>query len=146
MKITTTFLAIFVFISFQGCSFNSNHTALLDQSIDNTLVGSWKGMHYNEQYGFLQKWVTRRDNTGEYETSFKVIKDGQLIQTASEKGKWWVEDNKFHLINSTNMTKPDIYTYKVLSPKKIEFSLISHDETGLVPYDGYTYIATKIDQ
>ena len=137
---------IFIIATVCGCTIlNQTKDRHPEQTTKEKFEGTWEGEHFNKKYGFTQKWIQKRTADGKYTATFKIIRDGILLKTVQEDGKWWIEDNKFYLINSTNMTEPDVCTFKFLSDKEIEFTMISHDKSAIVPEESYIFVDTKID-
>lgn len=111
------------------------------QQQDPALFGSWQGSEKDGQRKGLEKhWVMHRFEDGTFVLLFTTLEDGE-IESFSEKGKWWIENGKFHEYHN-NSKLTDVYDYNLIDSNHVKFKAISlamHMEDN-----NYEFIDTKI--
>lgn len=120
-----------------------NETKVIEtKSIDQKLVGCWKGFEVGQQKKGLSKyWVSCRFENGTSTLLFVAIdKTGEVTQE-TENGKWWVENGKYYeLHNFDGVT--DIYDYEIIE-NSVKFKAI---ELMGKKNPNYTFFDYKIEE
>lgn len=120
-----------------------NETKVIEtKSIDQKLVGCWKGSEVGQQIKGLSKyWVSCRFENGTSTLLFVAIdKNGEVTQE-TENGKWWVENGKYYeLHNFDGVT--DIYDYEIIE-NSVKFKAI---ELMGKKNPNYTFFDYKIEE
>ena len=96
------------------------------EDIRHMFVGTWEGKHVDREQKLLRTWIQNRSEDGTYSIIFfHHTEEG--IYKSTQKGKWWIEGNRFYEIASDEMKEPDIYQFEILSENEIRFSSILTD-------------------
>ncbi len=108
---------------------------------DSRLVGIWTGSEKdNQEEGLSKEWTMTRNADGTFFLDFKTKMKGGKTDRFTEKGKWWVKDNKFYEYHEeSDMT--DVYTFEVLNINQIKFKVfeMSFDQNN----NEYEFIDTR---
>jgi hypothetical protein len=102
---------------------NNDTTKIQTKSINQKLIGCWKGSEVDQQKKELSKyWVSCRFENGTSTLLFVAIdKNGEVIQE-TENGKWWIENGKYYEFhNVSGMT--DVYEYEIIEDS-VKFNAI----------------------
>ena len=112
------YLVLFITILLFNCSDKKQ-----EKEIDPLLIGTWTGSEYGlEKEGMQKRWIQHRFKDGTYIIIFTTI-EGNDVDSYAEKGKWWIEDKKFHEYNFIR-GGTDIYNYKILDKDHIKFKAV----------------------
>jgi hypothetical protein len=144
MKKTIVILTLSLLSNFAfSQDLKSSETSKIEtKSIDQKLVGCWKGSEVGQQKKGLSKyWVSCRFENGTSTLLFVAIdKNGEVIQE-TENGKWWIENGKYYEFhNVSGMT--DIYEYEVIEDS-VKFNAI---ELMGKKNPNYTFFDYKIEE
>ena len=124
IKIVPLFLVI---ILQAGCGTmdNSPQNNMLEDK-RHVFIGTWEGKHVDRGEKLLRTWIQNRSEDGTYSIIFfHHTEEG--IYKSTQKGKWWIEGNRFYEIAPDAMKEPDIYHFEILSENEIRFRSILTD-------------------
>jgi hypothetical protein len=108
-------------VLYAGCG-AMNNTAQGDapEEIRRIFVGTWLGKHLESEKNVLRTWVQTRSEDGRYTIIFfQHTEEG--IHRSKQKGKWWIDGDRFYEIAPEVMKKPDVYQFEILSEDEIRF-------------------------
>ena len=128
MTKTKIALALALFIVLQsGCSTvkNVSHKNV-PEDIRRLFVGTWEGEHADDEGKIVRTWIQSRSADGTYAIVF-VHHTETGVHKTRQKGKWWIEGDRFHEIASDVMKKPDVYGFEIVSENEIRFKSIATD-------------------
>jgi hypothetical protein len=94
--------------------------------IRHVFVGTWEGEHVDRQGTSLRTWIQNRSEDGTYSIVFFDHTEEGLYKS-TQKGKWWIEGNKFYEIAPDVMKEPDVYQFEVVNENEIRFRSIVSD-------------------
>ena len=106
-------------------------------TLDDTLIGAWVGGHLQKD-GTNKRWRQIRNSDGSYVIFFGYSNENNASYETSESGRWWIKNGKYHEINPSRMSKPDIYRYELYNDKCLKFTQLSRDDSG-DEYEGYSF-------
>lgn len=113
------FIYLFALL-FLGYHYSYSQIIEEKKTIDYRLVGVWKGEEKdNQEEGMSKSWMMTRKNDGTFILKFKFTINGKTKNT-EEKGKWWIEGNKFFEYHETS-DLTDVYSYIIISNDKVKF-------------------------
>jgi hypothetical protein len=144
MKKSFIILIISLISNFAFSQDLKNDNLKLDEtkSIDQKLVGCWKGSEIGHQKKSLSKyWVSCRLENGTSMLLFVAVdKNGEVIQE-TENGKWWIENGKYYEFHSVS-GMIDIYEYQIVedSVKFKSIELMGKKDSS------YTFFDYKIEE
>ena len=119
-------LALLVPIS-GGCATLANHNEKTKHETTRQMfVGVWEGEHIDRDGKLVRSWIQNRSDDGTYMIVF-VLYTEQGTFTSRQRGKWWIEGDKFYEIASDIMDKPDIYEFEILNGKEIRFKSLTKE-------------------
>ena len=141
----STFLKLILFCGIFLCYSCSTTKKISNSHPDfSTFVGNWVGESLlNGVDGGpdnkLNTWVQKRFVDGTYTILFMTIDvDNNEVVRSVESGRWWIEDGKFHEINTDWVKKTsDVYEYIIISKNEILFNSTSVD---------YQFIDRRIEE
>lgn len=112
------------------------------KELDPKVMGCWKGTEKDQQYeGITKYWVSCRLEDGRSLLLFVTMDKFGNVDQHTENGNWWTQDGKFYEYHK-KANALDIYSYKVLTPNKIEFR--SYEIDGKKD-DTYLFTDEKIE-
>ncbi len=125
IKIVLT-LVLFVGLQ-QGCA-NLNKTSPKDvpEDIRRIFIGTWEGQYVNSKGKLVRTWTQNRSADGTYTIVFVHHTEREVHKT-KQKGKWWIEGDRFYEIAPDVMKKPDVYQFEIVSENEIRFKSIVTD-------------------
>lgn len=130
------FAAIAVFcLSIAGCGITANTTQR--SALDVKLIGMWSG-EYLEEGGTLKSWIQTRNADGTYSINFSFKEPNGSVKSFTEAGHWWIKENLFHELATTDMAHPDKYRYTFLDKHCVRFQLFESDGYA-EDIDSYTF-------
>ena len=108
-----------------GCATleNNSQTAAIE-NIRQMFVGVWEGEHVDNDGKLVRSWIQNRTDDGVYAIVFIVYTDQGTFKS-QQKGKWWIDGDKFYEIDSSLMDKPDIYQFEILNENEIRFKSLT---------------------
>ena len=127
MKRYKVVLFLLTIILLAGCGTmdkNSHNNILEDKR--HMFIGTWKGKHIDRERKLLRTWIQNRLEDGSYTIDFFYHTEEGLYKS-TQKGKWWIEGNRFYEIAPDAMKEPDIYHFEILSENEIRFRSILTD-------------------
>lgn len=108
-----------------------------------TFVGTWEGDYLNSDGQIVRSWVQHRLHDGTYSIVF-VLHTKKALRKFRQKGKWWIEGNKFYEIAPDIMDEPDVYEFDILNHDEIHFRSTTSDyqfiDKRVRGMDGPTFI------
>jgi hypothetical protein len=113
-----------------------------NKSIDEKLVGCWRGSEIGFQKKGLKKyWVSCRLKDGTSILLFVAIdKKGEVLQE-TENGKWWIENGNYYEFHSVSgMT--DVYKYEIFEDSVKFTSIVLMGEKD----SSYSFFDYKIEE
>ncbi len=118
---------IFMIMLPAGCgTVNKTYQAKLPEDVRPIFVGTWAGEHVDHDGKLLRAWIQVRSEDGTYTITFvHHTEDG--IYSSEQKGKWWVEGDRFHEIAPNEMEEPYAYQFEILSEDEIRFKSMVND-------------------
>lgn len=124
LKIVPLFLMI---ILQAACgSMNNISQRNVQEDIRHMFVGTWEGKHVDRERKLLRTWIQNRSKDGTYRIIFfHHTEDG--VYKSEQKGKWWIEGNRFYEIAPDVMKEPDAYQFEILSENEIRFKSLVND-------------------
>jgi len=101
-----------------GCG--AYHTGDPLDNVRRVFVGTWEGEHVDDEGNLLRTWIQRRFEDGTYATSFVHCTE-KGIRRSGQRGKWWIDGNRFYEIAPSVMEEPDVYEFEILNNNEIRF-------------------------
>ncbi|MDY6954899.1 MAG: hypothetical protein SWE60_25645 [Thermodesulfobacteriota bacterium] len=83
-------------------------------------IGTWEGEHVDDEGNLLRTWIQRRSEDGTYAITF-VHHGEEGIRKSRQRGKWWIEGDRFYEIAPSAMEEPDVYQFEILNENEILF-------------------------
>lgn len=110
-----------------GCA-NINKTSPRDlpEDIRRIFIGTWEGEHVNCEGKLVRTWTQNRSADGTYTIVFVHHTETGLCKT-KQKGKWWIEGDRFYEIAPDVMKEPDVYQFEIVSENEIRFKSVVTD-------------------
>jgi hypothetical protein len=87
-------------------------------------VGAWEGEHLDAQGRLVRSWVQNRLDDGTYDIVFMHQTEKGMFESR-QRGKWWIEGNRFYEIASEGMTKPEAYEFEILNENEVRFKSLT---------------------
>jgi hypothetical protein len=110
-----------------GCgTMNNTSQRNAPEDIRHVFVGTWEGKHMDDQGKLLRTWIQNRSEDGTYSIIFCYHTE-KGIYKSTQKGKWWIEGNRFYEIAPDVMKEPDVYRFEIRSESEIRFRSILTD-------------------
>jgi hypothetical protein len=74
----------------------------------------------------VRSWIQNRSEDGTYSIVFiHHTEEGSF--KSRQKGKWWVEGNRFYEMASDVMSEPDVYEFEILNEDEIRFKSVTKE-------------------
>ena len=89
-------------------------------------LGVWEGEHLDREGNLLRKWIQNRLEDGTYTILFFHYTD-RGIHKSTQKGKWWIDGDRFYEIAPDVMDEPDVYHFEILGENEIRFKSVTKD-------------------
>lgn len=96
------------------------------ETIRQMFVGVWEGEHFDHDGKLVRSWTQNRSDDGTYTIVFVVYTEQGTFKSR-QKGKWWIDDDKFYEIASDQMDKPDGYEFEILNGNEIRFKSLTKE-------------------
>ena len=118
---------IFLIMLPAGCgTVHKTYHGDLPEDVRPIFVGTWAGEHVADDGKWLRAWIQERSEDGTYTISFiHHTEDG--IYSSEQKGKWWIEGDRFYEIAADEMEEPYVYQFEILSEDEIHFKSMVDD-------------------
>jgi hypothetical protein len=117
---------IFVFLMLMtivqvGCrTMNNTPRGNAPEDIRRIFIGIWEGEYMDHEANSLRTWIQNRSEDGTYTMIFyHHTKKG--IYESVQKGKWWIDGNRFYEIAPDVMEEADVYEFEILNEDEIRF-------------------------
>ncbi|NVM20324.1 MAG: hypothetical protein HWN68_00905 [Desulfobacterales bacterium] len=139
-KIVPLFLMI---ILQAGCGTmdNAPHRNVLEDK-RHVFIGTWEGKHVGRKEKLLRIWIQNRSEDGTCSiVFFHHTEEG--LQKSTQKGKWWIEGNRFYEIAPDVMKEPDAYRFEILGENEIRFRSTVKDYEFIDKMGGAAEILTS---
>lgn len=69
----------------------------------------------------LRTWIQNRSEDGTYTIIFYHHTTEKEIDRSIQKGKWWIDGDRFYEIVPDVMEEPDVYEFEILNENEIRF-------------------------
>ncbi len=89
-------------------------------------VGTWQGEHMDDEQKLLRTWTQNRAEDGTYTITFFHHTEKGVYRSA-QKGKWWIDGDRFYEIAPDVMEEPDVYEFEILNENEIRFKSVVTD-------------------
>ncbi|MDY6990417.1 MAG: hypothetical protein SWQ30_20440 [Thermodesulfobacteriota bacterium] len=89
-------------------------------------IGTWEGEHVDQEGNLMRTWIQRRAEDGTYAITFAHYSE-KGIRKSGQRGKWWIEGDRFYEIDPDAMEDPDVYQFEILNENEIRFKSITTD-------------------
>ncbi len=110
-----------------GCgTLNNASERRAPEDIRHMFIGTWEGKHMGREGKILHTWIQNRSEDGTYSIIFFHHTE-KGIYKSTQKGKWWIEGNRFYEIASDVLEEPDVYQFGILSEDEIRFRSVVKD-------------------
>ena len=117
----------FVIVLVLGCAaVQAPSKGDVSDDVKRIFIGTWEGEHVDQEGNLLRTWIQRRSEDGTYAITF-VHYSGKGIRKSRQRGKWWIEGDRFYEIAPSAMEDPDVYQFEILNENKICFKSITTD-------------------
>jgi hypothetical protein len=119
-------LALFVVLQ-SGCTTMKNASQRdAPGDIRRIFVGTWEGEHADHEGEIVRTWIQSRSADGTYAIVF-VHHTKTGVHKTRQKGKWWIEGDRFYEIAPEVMKKPDVFRFEIVSENEIRFKSVVTD-------------------
>lgn len=105
-----------------GCrTFNNTFQGNAPEDIRRIFVGIWQGEYMDHEDNSLRTWIQNRSEDGTYTIIFYHHTTEKEIDRSIQKGKWWIDGDRFYEIVPDEMEEPDVYEFEILNENEIRF-------------------------
>jgi len=110
-----------------GCgTVNTTPQGNTREDTSHIFIGTWEGEHMDHEANLLRTWIQNRSEDGTYTIVFYHHTEKGIYES-TQKGKWWIEGNRFYEIAAGVMKEPDVYQFEIVSENEIRFRSIVKD-------------------
>lgn len=132
------FLSFLMGLSFLAFSQTKN---VPKNTIDQKLVGTWKGSETDQQtVGMTKHWVFSRFADGTFSMMYVTAQDCE-INSHVETGQWWVEKGEYHELHFVS-GNTDVYTYSFPTQNTVTYKVVNSAMVG----ETYEFTDTKVNE
>jgi len=125
MKLGMFLVLVLLYAVSGGCSTAADNTRQVGiEAVRQQFIGAWEGEHVDGEGRLVRSWIQNRSEDGTYAIVFRHHTEKGVFESR-QKGKWWIEGNRFYEIAPDVMNEPDVYEFEILNENEIRFKSVT---------------------